>query len=240
MNAEEQSYGTVTIRDALAHSINVVSAQVSLRMGSDVFYKYVRQFGFGKITEVDLEAEVPGIVKQPGRNTGWSEYDLAANSFGQGISVTAFQMINAIAAIANDGVLLQPEIVQAMVEDGIVHPMPTKVLGRPIKPETAHAITQMMVYTVEKSSTPDPIPGFRVAGKTGTAEVPTAEGYISPEGIHSFIGFFPAANPQLLIMVKLVKPKIGEWAESTAVPTFATIGQDAVQMLEIKPDNREP
>jgi cell division protein FtsI/penicillin-binding protein 2 len=239
-NAELRAYGNVTVREALAHSINVISAKVSLRMGAETFYKYVRQFGFGNITEVDLQSEVPGIVKQPGKGTDWSEYDLAANSFGQGISVTAFQMVNAVAAIANGGVLLQPQVAQAMVQNGAVYALQPRILTRPIKPETARAMTQMMVYTVEQSSTPDPIPGYRVAGKTGTAEVPTKEGYTSLQGIHSFIGFLPAANPQLIIMVKLVKPKTALWAEQTALPAFATVGQDAVRILEIKPDNNRP
>jgi cell division protein FtsI/penicillin-binding protein 2 len=239
-NAEQRAYGPVSIRDALAHSINVVSAKVSLRMGAETFYSYVRQFGFGRLTEADLQAEVGGIVNQPGRGAGWSQYDQAANSFGQGISVTALQMIDAAAAIANRGVLMQPQVVGAMVENGQVHAIPPRALGRPIQPESARTLAQMMVYTVENSSTPNPIPGYRVAGKTGTAEIPTKEGYTSLQSIMSFIGFLPAADPQLIIMVKLVKPKTAKWAEQVAVPVFAQVGQDAVQILEIKPNNAKP
>jgi cell division protein FtsI/penicillin-binding protein 2 len=239
-NAELETYGTVTIRDALARSINVISAKVSLRMGSETFYKYVRRFGFGRITEVDLAGEVAGLVPQPEKGSGGSEYDLAANSFGQGISVTPFQMINAVSAIANGGTLMQPQMVQSLVEDGEVHPLAPRILGRAIKPETARTMTELMVYTVAKSSTPDPVPGYLVAGKTGTAEVSTAEGYVLPDAIHSFIGFLPAADPQLIIMVKLVQPKTERWAEHTALPVFSIVGQDAVQILQIKPDSREP
>mgnify|MGYP001024438997 CR=1 FL=1 len=91
---------TVTVRDALAESLNTVSAEVCMGMGADVFYRYIRQFGFGRPTEVDLAHESPGIVKRPGTES-WSEYDQAANSFGQGISVTPIQLISAVGAIAN-------------------------------------------------------------------------------------------------------------------------------------------
>jgi cell division protein FtsI (penicillin-binding protein 3) len=97
-NAEQRAYGNVTARQALAKSINVVAAEVCLDMGSEVFYRYIRLFGFGKPTEVDLNYESEGIVKGPS-NRYWSQYDQAANSFGQGISATALQMLNAVAAI---------------------------------------------------------------------------------------------------------------------------------------------
>jgi stage V sporulation protein D (sporulation-specific penicillin-binding protein) len=239
-NAERKTWGRLTIREALAHSVNVVSAKVSLMMGAPTFYSYVRQFGFGRLTEVDLQSEVGGIVNQPGRGTDWSQFDQATNSFGQGISVTAFQMINAVAALANQGVLLQPQVVGAMIENGRVYRIPPRVLGRPIQPETARTLLQMMDYTVASASTPNPVPGYRVAGKTGTAEIPTKDGYTSLESITSFIGVLPAADPQLIVMVILVKPKVGAWAEQVAMPVFAQIGQDAVQMLEIKPDTRKP
>lgn len=239
-NAEKKSYGGVTISEVLAHSINVVSAKVSLRMGAESFYNYIRGFGFGNLTEVDLQSEVRGIVKQPNKGNDWSPFDLATNSFGQGISVTAFQMTNAVAAIANGGLLLQPQVVQAMVDNGDVHPIPPRVLGRPIRPETSLALTQMMVYTVASSSQSDLVPGYTVAGKTGTAEIPTKEGYTSQQSIMSFAGFLPAADPQLVILVKIVKPRIGIWAEQVATPVFSQVGQDAVRILEIRPDNRKP
>ena len=168
----------------------------------------MRRFGFGKMTEVDLNSESAGILKERGRTTDWSIFDQATNSFGQGISVTAFQMINAVAAIANKGVLLQPRIVHGMVSNGQVYYLPPHIIARPIKAETARKLTEMMVYTVENSSYKGLVPGYTVAGKTGTAEIPTATGYTSPETITSFIAFLPADDPQLVIMVKLDKPKI--------------------------------
>jgi cell division protein FtsI/penicillin-binding protein 2 len=238
-NAEKRAYGKVTAEEALAKSINVVAAQMCLDMGAEVFYRYVRQFGFGKLTEVDLNYESEGIVKGPG-NRYWSQYDQAANSFGQGISVTALQMLNAVAAIANDGAVLQPQAARALVENGQVHPIPPRVMRRAIKPETAHTMAQMMVHNVESSSNPSPVPGFRVAGKTGTAEIPTEEGYTSQETITSFVAFLPAADPKIVVLVKLVKPKRSSWAERVVVPVFAQVAQDAIQVLGIQPDDRDP
>ncbi len=238
-NAEQRVYGAVTVREALAKSINVVTAQICLDMGPDLFYRYVRQFGFGRLTEVDLNYESEGIVKTPG-NPQWSQYDQAANAYGQGIAVTALQMTNAVAAIANGGMLLQPQVARSLVRDGRVYPIPTRVLGQVLKPETARTLTQMMVYNVESSSNPSPVPGFRVAGKTGTAEIPTEQGYTSQEVITSFAGFLPAADPQIVVLVKLVKPTRSRWAEHVAVPVFAQVAGDAVQVLGIRPDDRMP
>ena len=238
-NAEHQTYGKVTVREALAKSLNVIIAQICLDMGADTFYNYVRRFGFGKLTEVDLDYEAQGIVKKPG-NPLWSYFDQAANSFGQGISVTALQVINAVAAIANGGKLYQPQIVQSLVLDGEVYRIPPRILERPISAETARTLTQMMVYAVDQSSYPGLIPGYRVAGKTGTAEIPTEEGYTSQETITSFVGFLPAADPQLVILVEFVRPKSSRWAEHVAMPVFGQIAQDAVTVLGIQPDDRAP
>ncbi len=237
-NAENKSYGTVAVRQVLAKSINVVTARICLDMGADTFYRYVRQFGFARLTEVDLSLEHPGEVKEPG-NPYWSRLDLATNSFGQALTVTPLQMINAVAAIANGGTRQQPQVGRALIQDGQMYEVAPRVLGYPIKPQTAYTMTQMMVYTVDSASYAGFVPGYRVAGKTGTAEISTAKGY-TQETIASFVGFLPAADPQIIILVKLDKPKSYRWAEQTAVPVFAKVAQDAVRLLHITPDNRMP
>lgn len=239
-NAEGRQYGRVTARQALASSINVVSAEICLDMGADTFYRYVRQFGFGRITEADMGPESNGIVKWPGTRF-WSKYEQAANSFGQGISVTPLQMANAVAAIANQGTLLQPQFAQALVYNGQAHRLAPRVLGQAIRPETARTLTQMMVFTVESyAAGANLVPGYRVAGKTGTAEIPQEGGYTSELTITTFVGFLPAANPQLVILVKLVEPKSSRWAEQVALPVFGRVARDAVQVLQIQPDERLP
>ncbi len=135
-NSEYRAYGDVTATEALAHSLNVVAAKIALDEGSDTFYRYIRQFGFGKLTEVDLDAESFGIVKEPD-NKYWSLFDQATNSFGQALSATALQMLNATAAIANNGTRLQPQIVRGMIQDGRIYTLAPRVLGDAIKPEAA-------------------------------------------------------------------------------------------------------
>lgn len=239
-NAEQYTYGSITARQALAKSVNVVAANLCLDMGADTFYRYVRQFGFGKVTETDCGMENAGIVKWAGTKY-WSRYDQAANSFGQGISVTPLQMANAIAAIANGGNLMQPQFVRGLVYDGQLSLLPPRTLGRAIKPETARTLTQMMIFTVESyAQGPNLVPGYRIAGKTGTAQIPEREGYTSALTITSFVGFLPAAEPQLQILVKLAEPKNARWAEQVALPVFGEVARDAVKILKIAPDNRLP
>jgi cell division protein FtsI (penicillin-binding protein 3) len=241
-NAENKTYGTITARQALANSVNTVSARICLDMGRDDFYRYIRQFGFGRPTEVDLAHESPGIVKRPGTEA-WSQYDQAANSFGQGISVTPIQLISAAATIANGGTAMQPQVVRGLVWNGNIYNLPPRQLGQPIKPETARTLTQMLVFTVDNYvAGKNLVPGYRVAGKTGTAEIPIPEtgGYTSDLTITSFVGFLPAADPQVVILVKLVEPKASRWAEKIALPVFGQVAQDAVRVLKIPPDDRAP
>jgi cell division protein FtsI (penicillin-binding protein 3) len=239
-NAEKKSYGVVTARQALASSINVVTANICLRMGSETFYRYLRQFRFGQYTEIDSGPENAGIVKWVGTKY-WSRFDQAANSFGQGLSATPLQVVNAIAAIANGGAVMQPQIVQSLVYNGEVYSVPPRTLGRAIKPETARKLTEMMVFTIESyASGPTLVPGFRVAGKTGTAQIPEEGGYNDELTITSFVGFFPAADPQLVVLVKLSEPKTSRWAEQVALPVFSQVAQDAVNVLKLQPDDRMP
>jgi cell division protein FtsI/penicillin-binding protein 2 len=239
-NAQGKKYGTITAREALAESVNTVSARICLDMGRDDFYRYIRQFGFGRPTEVDLAQESPGIVKRPGTEN-WSQYDQAANSFGQGISVTPIQMISAVGTIANGGIVMQPQVVKGLVWDGKVYNLPPRRLGQAIKPETARTLTQLMAFTVDNyAAGPKLVPGYRVAGKTGTAEIPQTGGYTSDLTITSFIGFLPAADPQIVILVKLVEPKASRWAEKVALPVFGLVARDAVSTLNIRPDDRMP
>lgn len=239
-NAERKTYGQITAADALAKSVNVISAQLAVNMGPETFYRYVRAFRFGKPTEVDLPAESYGILKEPGHSL-WSQSDLAANSFGQALSATALQVTAAVAAIANGGQFVQPQAVKAVIYNDQVYNLPPRVLGAVIKPETAQQLVELMVYTVDRSAHPNMVPGYRIGGKTGTAEVVTTEaGYSQQETIASFVGFLPARDPQIVILVKLVKPKYSPWAEHTAMPTFGVIARDAVRLLDLPADDRKP
>ncbi len=239
-NSQKRALWQVSAWDALAESLNTVSAEICLAMGQETFYRYVRLFGFGKPTEVDLGTEVAGIVKRPG-SAQWSQFDQAANSFGQGISTTPIQMLNAAAAIANHGTLMQPQVAQAVVYDGKLYRLPVRVLDQVVQPETARTLTQMLVYTVENYDLgEDLVPGFRVAGKTGTAEIPEQAGYTNLLTITTFVGFLPAADPQLVVLVKINEPTKARWAEQVALPVFGKVARDAVQIMDLTPNTERP
>lgn len=237
-NSNRVAAGRVSVTYALAQSLNVVTAQVALNVGSEQFYRYVRRFGFGDVTEVDLADEVPGLLKTPG-NALWSVSDLGTNSFGQGLAATPIQMVNAVAAIANGGKLMRPYIVQARVHDGQVLVTQPTMIHPVLKPETAKTLTEMMVQVVNIGNSAANVSGYRIAGKSGTAQIPTAGGYLENEVIASFIGFAPADDPQFVMLVKLDRPNpnITQWANFNAAPLFAQVARRLLDHLNIPPDD---
>ncbi len=233
-NWDREGHGTVTATYALAESLNVTTAQIAVALGRTEFYKAVQRFGFGQLTGVELANEAPGLVKYPGRSA-WYPADLATNSFGQGISVTPLQMANAVAAIASEGVLYRPHIVGALIQQDRITTITPQPLSRVITPATARTLTAMMVQAVER--TPDlPVPGYAIAGKSGTAEIPLPNGYLDEHTITSFAGFFPADDPLFVILVKLDRPKTSKWATYTAAPLFRQVVLDLIELYAIPPD----
>jgi len=233
-NWDREGHGTVTATYALAESLNVTTAQIAVALGRTEFYKAVQRFGFGQLTGVELANEASGLVKYPGRSA-WYPADLVTNSFGQGISVTPLQMVNAVAAIASEGVLYRPHIVRALIQQDRITTIEPQPLNRVITPATARTLTAMMVQTVERI--PDlPIPGYAIAGKSGTAEIPLPSGYLDEYTITSFAGFFPADAPLFVILVKLDRPKTSKWATYTAAPLFRQVVLDLIELYAIPPD----
>lgn len=236
-NSNRRAYGRITLKDAFARSLNVVTVQVAQRLGAEDFYRYIRRFGFGQPTEIDLAGEVRGLTKAPG-DPNWSVSDLGANAFGQGLAVTPIQMLNAVAAIANHGTLMRPYIVQDRIENGkVLHTEPT-VVRQVISPESAATMADMMTYVVNIGVKAAIIPGYTVAGKTGTAQIPTKEGYTEDETIVSFVGFAPADDPKVVVLVKMDRPNpnISPWAAYTAAPVFAKVTRRLLEYLNVPPD----
>jgi len=234
-NSNMRTFGPVTIRDALVLSLNIPTAQVALLLEEARFYQYIQRFGFGQLTEVDLANEGPGSVKVPGDSL-WSRSDLATNAFGQGLAVTPLQMATATAVIANGGLLVRPHVVDSMVFRGrLAHP-DTAPVRRVIQPAAAAAVADMMVSVVEDGSPNAKVPGYRVAGKTGTAQVAIQGGYHPTETIHSFVGFVPADDPAFVALVKLDAPKAYAWADGTAAPTFAKLALELLPVLRVPPE----
>ncbi len=240
-NWDRQGHGLVTMTDALVESLNTVAAYISTTLGKDRFYTYLRRFGFGDLTEVDLANEGPGMMKLPG-DSNWFPSELGTNAFGQGIAVTPMQMITAVAAVANRGLLMQPYVVQQSIttdyetgQNQITQAKPT-IVRRAISQEAAGTLTYMLTEVVDRGATKAQVPGYRIAGKTGTAQVPTAYGYHPDDTIASFVGFAPADDPQFIVLVKLDKPQASPWGTQTAAPTFRAIAERLFVYLQIPPD----
>jgi cell division protein FtsI/penicillin-binding protein 2 len=237
-NSQRIGYGEVTAQTALAQSLNVVTAQVAILVGKSAFYDYVRRFGFGSATQVDLAGEIPGALKTPG-TLDWSESDIATNSFGQGLAVTPLQMVNAVASIANGGKLMRPYIVEARIHNSEVLLTEPTVVHTTLTPESARQLTDMMVFTVQEGNKLAIVPDYEVAGKSGTAQIPGPDGYLKDEVNASFVGFVPARDPQLAIIVRYEKPdpEITDWANENAAPTFARVATRILDSMNLAPDN---
>ena len=231
------AWGPQTMVGCIQHSLNVCLAYVaSEKLGAAPFYDYLTAFGMGRVTGIDLSGEVAGQMRTP-RHPEWTEADLGTNSFGQGISVTPVQLIAAVGAVANEGVMVQPHIVRAVVgPEGAYWPKPT-TLGRPISAESAKTITEMLVQSVEGEARYAHVNGYEIAGKTGTAQIPTESGYDDRWTIASFIGWGPVSEPRFVVLVRLDKPESSPWGSVVAAPVFRDVVERLVAMLEIPPDS---
>jgi len=209
-----------TIAQILQHSDNVGAGFAAQKMGADTFLKYIKDFGFGEALQVDLQGEETGIVKE---RRDWHEIELVTAAFGQGISVTPLQMINALSAIANDGKLMKPYVVKKITGPNGVIEFKPKEIRTVIKPETAAIMKQLLLAAVEGGEAKKIVPhGYRVAGKTGTAQVPIGGSY-SGKTVASFIGFGPVEDPRFAAIVVLFEPSASIWASETAEPIFFKI-----------------
>jgi cell division protein FtsI/penicillin-binding protein 2 len=230
------AWGTQDMTGALEHSLNVGLAWISTRMGPKNFYDYMTAFGIGQPTNVDLSGEASGRLKKPG-DPDWYESDLGTNAFGQGVATTPLQLITAVAAVANNGAMMQPHFLERVVDNGTVHTTQPQVLGRPISADTAQTLSEMLAVSVEREGTGAEVPGYRIAGKTGTAEIPTPGGYDLDKTIASFIGWGPVDDPRFIVLVKLDKPSTSRWGSETAAPVFGQMVKRLVVLMNIPPDD---
>lgn len=236
LNWDRRAYGVVDTTGLLVNSLNVGAGTIALEMGPNSFYAMMSRFGMGRLTGINLAAEADGTMLTMG-DPEWSQSNLCTNAFGQGIAVTPLQLITAVSAIANDGLMMQPNVVERIVDgDQIIWSQPT-ALGRPISADTAHTVRDMMVQVVNQGLDEGArLSGYTVAGKTGTAEIPIPTGYRTDRFIMSFIGFLPADDPQVIVLVKLDEPTSGNWASQVAAPVFRQLAERLVILLEIPPD----
>lgn len=229
-------WGLQDMVGCLQHSINTCLVWVASQLGNDSFYSYMQKFGFGHTTGIDLADEVSGYLKFPGDQL-WHPLDLGTNAFGQGVSVTPIQMVMAASSIANGGRMVYPHVLYGSVQDGQQHNTSHQVIGSPISAATAHTLSEMLAISLEKESSNALLPGYRLAGKTGTAEIPTTGGYLDNVTNASFIGWGPLDDPKFMVYVWLEKPKTSIWGSEVAAPVFKQVVERLVVLLGIPPDN---
>ena len=237
-----KKYGWLTFAEVLQNSSNVGSIKIGMQLGKERYYRYMTAFGFGSPTNLGLPGESRGQLRAPAQ---WSGLSLATMSIGQEVSVTAVQMVAAFSAVANGGRLMQPQIVRAVLDaqGRELRSFEPKTVRQVIRPETARTLTEMMVNVVANGTGRQAaIPGYDVAGKTGTAQKmdPATKRYSRAPGVLSFVGFVPADDPRLAMIVLLDEPKNEKWGSEAAAPMFAAIGREALRYLNVPPRDSSP
>jgi len=234
-NSSPGARGRQTMIQALEESLNTGMVFAMRAMGKDTFADYVKRFGFGEKTGIELETESAGDIRPLDRR---GEIFAATTSYGQGMTATPLQMAAAYVALANGGVLKRPYIVEEIRRsDGTVEKTRPMDVRRVIETKTANLVGAMLVSVIEHGHGGQAgVPGYYIAGKTGTAQVPQASGGYDPnKTIGSFAGFGPVEQPRFVMVTRIDHPKDVKWAESTAAPLFGEIAAFLVQYLEIPP-----
>ncbi|PYQ63294.1 MAG: penicillin-binding protein [Acidobacteria bacterium] len=236
---DHKPFGMLTFAEVIAHSSNVGVIRMAQRIRDDRFYATLRGFGFGRQTGIDLPGESGGILHNV-EKWGLLEKDYIA--FGQGVSVTPLQLVSATAAVANGGVLLKPHVVAAVSRGEVrlpKYPAPP-VVGRPISPATARDLTRYLEGVVTGGTgKPAAIPGYQVAGKTGTAQIPVRGGYHGY--LPSFVGFAPADRPALVGLVAIAEPQGNEYyGAQVAAPAFGSIVRQVLLYRGVHPQRERP
>jgi cell division protein FtsI/penicillin-binding protein 2 len=236
VNWDFGAHGTQTATQILVKSLNTGAVWLSELLGPDRFYDYVQRFGFGEPTGIGLSGEAAGQVRTPAEDA-WSEVDMATNSFGQGVNVTPLQLITAISTIANDGELVRPYVVQEIHRGDDRQVFQPQEVRQVITAETANTLTRMMDAVVDGITTiyAISVPGYQVAGKTGTASISVPGGYKEGVYIATFAAFVPSDDPVLAMVIKIDEPKDVPWGSAVCAPVFARMAQSILNYLKVPP-----
>jgi len=234
--AQKKRHGYLGVPEILKYSSNIGAVKIAQKMGKEKFYNYIQKFGFGEKTGIDLLGESSGLVRPVNK---WVPVDTAMIAFGQGISVTAIQLITAVSAIANNGVLMKPYVVRGFADKNnrLVKLYTPTVIRKVISPNVAKRLTHMLTEVVgapDGTGKSARIVNVAVAGKTGTSQkFDFKRGVYSSEKVRtSFIGFFPADNPQVAILVMLDEPQRDKWGGVAAAPVFKNIGDQILNCFK--------
>ena len=223
-----------SMTDVIVHSDNVGMVYSSQLLGLPTMLSYFDKFGIWQSTGIDLQGELASPMRE---RDSWYPIDVATASFGQGISVTPISLLTAFTAIANEGKRMEPHVVKSIeTPEGDVITIPPKVLEQPIKAQTARVMAEMMVQAVDRGEAKwTKLPGYRIAGKTGTAQIPIAGHYDPTQTIASFVGFGPAEDPKFLMLVIIDRPKTSIYGAETAAPVFFKIADKIMKYYGIPP-----
>jgi cell division protein FtsI (penicillin-binding protein 3) len=233
---DDHPHSRLTVSEIIKYSSNIGAAKIGTKMGEEKLSAYLRNFGFGGRTGVDLPGESSGNLKRH-----WYGVDLATISFGQGVSVSAIQLVSALSAVANGGNLMRPYLVEQILDDDgtVVQKFEPQVVRRVISQDTAWKVTKMMETVTGDGGTgmKAALEGYRVAGKTGTAQKvdPVTHAYSPTKRIGSFVGFVPADKPKLTIVVIIDEPQGVKYGGVVAAPAFRGIAQSSLAYLKIQP-----
>ncbi|MDQ7822684.1 MAG: penicillin-binding transpeptidase domain-containing protein [Candidatus Eremiobacteraeota bacterium] len=226
---------TENIKEIITYSFNTGSAAIGLKIGCKTYFNYLRKFGFGSLTGVELPGETEGLLL-PLKD--WTEINCATMAFGQGIAITPVQLTSAVQAIANNGVQMKPHIIKQIIDSkgNVVRDFKPEVKSRPIKPATTLKMKEILQNVVEKGTGKRAkVPGYLCAGKTGTANVVENGNYVSGKYVASFVGFVPAEDPKIVILVKVEHPSDIYWGGVVAAPIFADVAKETLWRLGVPP-----
>ncbi|MGQ0694770.1 MAG: peptidoglycan D,D-transpeptidase FtsI family protein [Nitrospiraceae bacterium] len=232
---DHEKLGWVSFAQVIQRSSNIGAAKTGMVLGDQRLYRYLHAFGFGQRTDIDLPGEAGGLVKNP---RDWDRRSLASISIGQEIGVTPIQMVSAVGALANEGVLMKPYVVSEIrdAQGRMVKQTRPQVKRRVVSPATARSVTRILEGVVtDGTGGKAAIPGFRVAGKTGTAQKidPRTGSYSASQFVGSFVGFAPADNPRLAMIVVLDEPLGEAWGGTVAAPVFKRVGEQVLNYLGV-------
>lgn len=237
-NYDKKARGVVNMQEVLNQSLNLGASFIESRMGHNVFREYVHAFGLGEKTGIDLPNEVTGLIKSLDHNY---DVDYASASFGQSIAVTGVEMIRALAALANDGVLPSPHIVSDIkLESGIVRAVTPPMGPRVLKEETVEIVSRMLVKVFDEALLGGVLKQdhYSIAAKTGTAQIalPKGGGYFEDRYLHSFFGYFPAHEPRFIVFLMAIEPHGAQFASATLARPFTDIAKYLINYYDIPPD----
>lgn len=225
----------ITMTNVIKDSDNTGMVYVAKKLGLNKMYSYLQAFGLGQLTGIDLQGEMTSTLRPV---DSWYPIDLATSSFGQGISITPIQLITAFTSLANNGKRMEPHVVDKIeIPNGDIIAIPPKVIDQPISAKTAAVMREMLVNAVKNGEAKWAAPkNFRIAGKTGTAQIPIAGHYDANKTIASFIGFAPADDPKFLMLIIYNQPTTSIYGAETAAPTFFDVANKLFTYYGILPD----